>query len=96
MKKTASIFITLTIVSLLWANGINQNSISSTQRTIIEKEILKVHERMKDAAETFNAEALYEYVLDSNDVIIENGLLRQNREEAFEITKQQQVSWDKL
>ena len=88
MKKTISIVIVLTSVSLLWAARSNQNAISSAQQKAIEKEILKVHDEMKTAAEKLDADALFKYVLDVNDVIIESGELRPTRKDALESTKQ--------
>jgi hypothetical protein len=88
MKKIASIIVVLTFVSLLYAASFNPKNITTAQHASIEKEILKVQEEMKKAAENFDAEALFEHVLDSNDVIIENGLLRHTRKDALDITKQ--------
>ncbi len=88
MKKTASIIIVLTFVSLLWAAKSNQNDITPAQQKSIEKEILKVHEDMTKAAEKLDADALFKYVLDVNDVIIENGDLRSTRKDAYDNTKQ--------
>ncbi len=88
MKKTTSIIIVLTLASLLLAASSNQNAISSAQQKAIEKEILKVHDEMKTAAEKLDADALFKYVLDVNDVIIENGELRPTRKDALESTKQ--------
>lgn len=88
MKKIYSIIIVFAFISVLWAANSNQNGVSPTQQKAIEKEILKVHENMQKAAESLNADELFKYVLDVNDVIIESGEIRSTRKEAYENTKQ--------
>ncbi len=88
MKKIVSAIVILLCVSVLLAANSNQNVISPAQQKSIEKEILKVHENMKKAGESLNTDELFKYVLDVNDVIIENGELRSTRKEAYENTKQ--------
>jgi len=88
MKKIVSVIVILFCVSVLLAANSNKNDISPAQTKSIEKEILKVHENMKKAAESRNADELFKYVLDVNDVIIENGEMRSTRKEAYDITKQ--------
>jgi len=87
MKKLISIIIILTCVSFLLAAKSNQNVISPAQQKSIEKEILKAQEEMQKAANNFNADELFKFVLDVNDVIIENGELRATRKAALDITK---------
>ena len=88
MKKSVSLVIVLALISFLYAANSNQNSLSSAQEKSIKNEILKVHKNMQKAAESLNADELFKYVLDVNDVIIENGELRPTRKEAYENTKQ--------
>lgn len=88
MKNLSAAILIFVIVCLSLAVGSNQNLIPPAQQKNIEKEILKIHEDMKKAAENFNTDALFQHVLDSNDVIIENGVIRQTRKDAYEITKQ--------
>ncbi len=88
MKKIVSVILTLISVSVLLASNSTQNGISPAQQKSIEKEILKVHENMKKAAESLNTDELFKYVLDVNDVIIESGELRSTRKEAYDNTKQ--------
>ncbi|MBN2591680.1 MAG: nuclear transport factor 2 family protein [Sedimentisphaerales bacterium] len=88
MKKIVSLIIVLTFISILWAANSNQSGISPAQQKAIENDILKVHKNMQKAAESLNADELFKYVLDVNDVIIENGELRPTRKEAYENTKQ--------
>jgi hypothetical protein len=88
MKKLFISILVLVSIFLLCAAKSNQNDISNAQKKSIEKEILKVHEEMKKAGEKLDADTLFKYVLDTNDVIIETGELRNTRKEAYEITKQ--------
>ena len=88
MKKPISIILIFLLVSAIWAGSLKENVLPESQQNEITKQILKIHEEIKQTAENFDADALFEYVLDANDVIIENGLLRQTRKEALEITRQ--------
>ncbi|MBN1974156.1 MAG: nuclear transport factor 2 family protein [Sedimentisphaerales bacterium] len=87
MKKVFSTILILTLVSVLFAARSNPGDISPAQQKTIKNEILKVHDEMKKAGESLNADELFKYVLDVNDVIIENGVLRATRKTALDITK---------
>ena len=88
MKKFFILIIALTSMLVLCAARSNQNDISAAQKNSIEKEILKVHEEMKKAGEKFDADELFKYVLDVNDVIIENGVQRSTWKNAYDATRQ--------
>ena len=88
MKKIVSTIVIFLCVSVLLAANSNKNDVSPAQTKSIEKEILKVHKNMQKAAESLNADELFKYVLDVNDVIIENGEIRPTKKDAYENTKQ--------
>ncbi len=88
MKKIVSLVIVLTFISILWASNSNQSGVSPAQQKSIENEILKVHKNIQKAGESLNADELFKYVLDVNDVIIENGEIRPTKKDAYENTKQ--------
>jgi hypothetical protein len=88
MKKLFISILILVSIFLLCAARSNQNDITTAQKNSIEKEISKVHEEMKKAGEKLDADTLFKYVLDTNDVIIETGEIRATRKEAYESTKQ--------
>ena len=88
MNKTAIIALIIAGVSLFLAAMENHSDFSPAQQKTIQNEILKVQEKMKTAAESLDVDELYKHVLDVNDVIIENGELRNTRKEALGITKQ--------
>jgi len=88
MKKKVFHILVFLYCSIMLAACSNQSNVSTMQDNTIQKAILQTQEEMQNAAANFDANALFEYVLDANDVIIENGLLRKTREEAFGITKQ--------
>ena len=96
MKKIVSAFFLFLYCTIMLTACSNQSNISAMQAKTIEKAILKAQEDMKNAAENFDADALFKYVLDVNDVIIENGLLRKTRKEALDITKQNLQGIQKL
>jgi hypothetical protein len=65
--------------------------------TAIEKAILEANARMTEAANSLNADAFFEYILDSDKgVIIQNGLLFKTRSEALEAVKRGFVGIAKL
>jgi ketosteroid isomerase-like protein len=66
----------------------NKGDMPLEQQQVIENAILKVHEDMKMAAQRLDVDALYSFVLDSNGPIIEDGRLKQTRQEAMDSTKQ--------
>jgi hypothetical protein len=88
MKKIAISVLVVIVVCLSLAARSNQNVISPVQQKNIGSEILKVHQEMKKAAESLDADALFTHVLDVNDVIIENGALRSTLKNAYDVTKQ--------
>ena len=87
MNKVTKPIIILCCASVVFAIQ-NNNKATEGPQQAIEKAILKVHEEMKAAAENLNIQGLYEHVLDTNDVIIEDGNLRLTRKEAFDLTSQ--------
>ena len=88
MKIVLKIIIILICISVVWAVQNNRTNLEPDRQEAIKKAILQVHSEMKTAAENFNADELFRYVLDANDVIIENGVLRSSRREALNITRQ--------
>ena len=86
MKETVLIVLIAGGLSFLLAASSSSSDISTTQQKSIQDEVLKVQEKMKAAAENFDANELFKYVLDVNDVIIENGQLRSTKKDAFDIT----------
>jgi hypothetical protein len=85
-KVFISIFV-LTGITVLCIARSNQDAVSHVQQKNIEGEILKAQVEMKKAAEKLDADALYKFVLDINNVIIENGVLRSTWKNAYDITK---------
>lgn len=88
MKKTTFIVLIVGGISFLLAAKPYSSDISPVRQKTIQNEIFKVQEKMKAAAENFDANELFKYVLDVNDVIIENGQLRWTKKEALDITSQ--------
>ena len=88
MKIVLKFILVLICISVVWATQDNRTNLEPYQQEAIKKAILQVHSEMKTAAENFNADELFKYVLDVNDVIIENGGLRPTRKEALDITRQ--------
>lgn len=65
--------------------------------TAIEKAILDANDRMIEAANSLNADAFFEYILDSDKgVIIQNGVVFKTRSEALEAVKRGFVGIAKL
>ncbi|MFT3866944.1 MAG: nuclear transport factor 2 family protein [Nibricoccus sp.] len=65
--------------------------------TAIEKAILEANARMIEAANSLNADAFFEYILDSDKgVIIQNGVIFKTRSEALEAVKRGFVGIAKL
>ncbi len=87
MNKT-SLAILIIITGLSLAAVSSKNDASPAQQKNIAAEVLKVHEEMKKAAENLDADALFKFVLDVNDVIIENGVLRSTWKNASDATRQ--------
>ncbi len=88
MKIVLKVIIILICISVAWAAQDNRTNLEPDQQEAIKKAILQAHLEMKAAAESFNADELFKYVLDVNNVIIENGVLRSSRREALNITRQ--------
>jgi len=88
MKIVLKVILILSCISVVWAAQNNGTNLESDQQEAIKKVILQVHSEMKTAAENLKADELFKYVLDANDVIIENGALRPTRREALNITRQ--------
>ena len=49
----------------------------------IEQEVLDAHRQMVQAAEAADPEAMFTYILDSEGVIMQNGLFHKNHHDAF-------------
>jgi hypothetical protein len=88
MKKIFISIIVLSSITVLSIARSNQNAISPAQKKNIEGEILKAQVEMKRAAEKLDADTLYKFVLDVNNVIIENGILKSTWKNAYDTTKQ--------
>lgn len=88
MKKVFISIFVLASITVLGCNRSNQDSVSPAHQKNIEGEILKVQIEMKTAAEKFDVDKLYKFVLDVNNVIIENGVLRSTWKNAYDTTKQ--------
>jgi len=88
MKIVLKVMLILICISVVWAAQDNRTYLEPDQQEAIKKAILQVHSEMKTAAENFKADELFKYVLDVNDVIIEDGVLRSTRREALNITRQ--------
>jgi ketosteroid isomerase-like protein len=59
------------------------------KNTAIEREILRVHTEMMEAAENLDADKLFSHVCDMNEgVIIQDGRILMTRQEALNSTKQ--------
>ena len=78
----------LACFSAVWAVQNDNRDMPTDTQQAIEKAILKVHEDMKAAAKRLDVETLYSYVLDSKGPIIEDGRLKQTRQEAMDSTRQ--------
>ena len=89
MTNALKVVLVLGCVSIVWAVQKDEVAVPAEQQQAVEKAILKVHEAMKKAAESFDADALYDFVLDTDKgVIIEDGRLRRTRKEALDSTRQ--------
>ena len=87
MKKTFKPILILCCALITWTI-LNSSKATENQQQNIKEAILKIHAEIKTAAENLDSEALYQHVLDVNDVIIEDGALRLTRNEALDVTRQ--------
>ncbi len=79
----------LACVPVVWMTQHDSKKMSSEQELAIEQAIIDVQEKMQQAAQQGDVDALYEYVLEmDNGVIIEDGRIRWTRQEALNSTKQ--------
>lgn len=88
MRAVMKAILILACVSAGCAVQNSRCDIATDKQRAIENAILKVHEDMKMAAQRLDVDALYSFVLNSNGPIIEDGILKQTRQEAMDSTKQ--------
>ena len=79
-RKLAALLICLSPLLLMsCSNHLTQSKIAA-----IEKDVLDVHTQLVAAAENRNADAMFEYILDSDETIIQTGDIAQTRQQALE------------
>ena len=89
MSNALRILLLLAYVPLAWTAQNVSKKIPADQQQAIERTIIDVHGKMKQAAEQRDTEALYKYVLEMDKgVIIEGGRLQRTRQEALNATRQ--------
>lgn len=89
MSNTLRALLVLACVPVVWMTQHDSKKMSSEQELAIEQAIIDVQEKMQQAAQQGDVDALYEYVLEmDNGVIIEDGRIRWTRQEALNSTKQ--------
>ena len=88
MKNKFKVILFFSCISIIWAAQNNTGTLLPDRQDAIKKAILQVHSEMKTAAENLKTDELFKYVLDVNDVIIEDGVLQSTRREALNITRQ--------
>jgi len=89
MGTIMRVILVLACASAVWAVQNDKYEMPLEQQQAIEKAILKANSEMIKAAETLNAEALYDYVLKSDKgPIIMDGVLFRTRQEALNVSKQ--------
>jgi hypothetical protein len=61
----------------------NQN-LSKSKMAAVESEVLAVHEQMIKAAEALDTEKMFQYILDSEETVIQNNDRIENRQQAMQ------------
>lgn len=89
MSNIVKVILVLACVSAVLAVQSNTGNMSLEQQQAIEKEIMKVHAEMVKAAENYDAEGLFSYVLDEcKGVIVQDGNITMTRQEALNAAKE--------
>lgn len=89
MSNSLKVILLLACIPLIGTTQCNRKEISVKQQQAIESAIFDVQAKMKEAAEQRDVDALYNYVLEMDKgVIIEDGRIRWNRQEALNSTRQ--------
>lgn len=84
-----SVVLLLACVPEAWITVDDQQGMPIDQQQAIERAIIDVHAKMKQAAELRDIDALYANVLEMDKgVIIEDGLLRRTRQDALNSTRE--------
>lgn len=78
-QQYSALVLCLTIFLLASCSGLTQSKIAG-----IDKEILKVHAELTAAAENRDADAMFAYILDSDETVIQTGDVAQTRQQALE------------
>ena len=89
MSTALRVLLLLAYIPVVWIAQNNPKQVPADQQQAIERAIVDAHAKMQQAARQGDIDALYEYVLEMDKgVIIEDGRLRQTRQEALEATRQ--------
>lgn len=82
MKHTFAIVSLGAAALLLSSCGLTPSKIAA-----MEKQVLAAHAQMVAAAEKLDAETMFEFILDSDETVIQSGSRVQNRQEALKSTR---------
>ena len=89
MRNVIKAILILNCMSILWIVPYGKGEPPTEKNTAIEREILKVHKEMMEAAENLDADELFSHVCDMNKgVIIQDGRILMTHQEALDSTKQ--------
>ena len=72
------------------------NRLTESKIAGIDKEILKVHAELTAAAENRDADAMFEYILDSDETVIQTGDVAQTRQQALESVRRSFQQFSKI
>ena len=81
MQRIYPIIATCLAVSML--ASCNQN-LKKSKMAALESEVLAVHEQMIKAAEALDTEKMFQYILDSEETVIQNNDRIENRQQAMQ------------
>ena len=81
MHRTQPV-ITICFTVLMLASC-NQNQ-AKTKLTAVESDVLAVHEQMIEAAEALDTAKMFQYILDSEETVIQNNGRIENRQQAMQ------------
>jgi len=88
-SNAIKIFLLTVCILIIGAIQINPQEMLNNEQQEIENAIAGVHKKMQQAAQQGDIDSLYQYILDmAKGVIIEDGKLRQTRQEALNATRQ--------
>ena len=79
--KYCCVLMSLSLVFLTSCQS--SRELTDTDRSQIEQEVLQAHRQLIGAAEAADPEAMFTYILDSEGVIMQNGLFHKNHHDAF-------------